>query len=161
MRRGALILCAAAALLPIPAVADEKPAGEAVALLGPAINVASRDRSVEFYGKGLGMVVLMDMGSDKRHETMLGFAADRTRPGIILMSDKTAKTPPALTHGTAFDRIVLRISGIDAVVVRLRAMGYKAGDVRDVAMGYRMAMATDPDGYRLELVESAPRKETK
>lgn len=153
----------AAALISVPALAGDAPAAEAgvVGVLGPVINVGNRDRSVAFYTKGLGMVVQMDMGADKRHETMLGFAADRTHPGIILLSDQTAKSPPSFAHGNAFERIVLRVSNIDGVVARLKSLGYQAGNVRDVAMGYRMAMATDPDGYKLELVESPPRKETK
>ena len=161
IRTGAFLL--AAALIAAPALADQTPTAEAgaVAVMGPVINVGSRDRSVAFYTKGLGMVVQMDMGADKRHETMLGFAADRTRPGIILLSDLTAKTPPHFTHGNAFERIVLRVRNIDGVVARLKSLGYQAGDVRDVAMGYRMAMATDPDGYKLELVESSPSKEMK
>ncbi|MFM6930698.1 MAG: VOC family protein [Novosphingobium sp.] len=153
----------AAVLISAPALADDMPAAEAgaVAVMGPVINVGNRDRSVAFYTKGLGMVVQMDMGADKRHETMLGFAADRTRPGIILLSDLSAKTPANFTHGNAFERIVLRVRNIDGVVARLKSLGYQAGNVRDVAMGYRMAMASDPDGYKLELVESPPRKETK
>ena len=160
---GPRALLLAAALISASALAGDTPASEAgaVTVMGPVINVGSRDRSVAFYTKGLGMVVQMDMGSDKRHETMLGFAADRTRPGIILLSDLTAKAPPTFTHGNAFERIVLRVSNIDGVVARLRSMGHKASDVRNVTMGYKMAMATDPDGYKLELVESPPRKEIK
>ncbi|WP_310531938.1 VOC family protein [Novosphingobium sp.] len=157
---GARAFLLAAALISAPALAGDTPASEAgaVAVMGPMINVGSRDRSVAFYTKGLSMVVQMDMGSDKRHETMLGFAADRTRPGIILLSDLTAKAPASFTHGNAFERIVLRVKNIDGVVARLKSLGYQAGNVRDVAMGYRMAMATDPDGYKLELVESPPHK---
>lgn len=159
----AAALALATMLLSAPALGSDAPAGEAgaVALLGPVLNVGNRDRSVAFYTQGLGMAVQMDMGSDKRHETMIGFAGDRTRAGIILMSDLTAKAPPRFTHGNAFERIVLRVRNIDAVVARLKSMGYPAGAVREVAMGYRMVMATDPDGYKLELVESSPRMETK
>ncbi|MFM5930356.1 MAG: VOC family protein [Novosphingobium sp.] len=128
--------------------------GAAVNVLGPVLNVGSRERSVDFYTKGLGMVVTMDMGSDKRHETMLGFPGDRSKPGIILLIDLTAKAPRTFTQGTAFERLVLRVRNISGVVARLRALGHKVSDVRDVAQGYRMAMATDPDGYKLELVES-------
>ncbi|MFM5906840.1 MAG: VOC family protein [Novosphingobium sp.] len=144
----AALIGAAPALAETP---DAPPA--AIGVLGPVLNVASRERSVDFYTMGLGMVVTMDMGSDKRHETMLGFTGDRARPGLILLVDLTAKKPRTFTQGTAFERMVLRVRDIDGVVARLRTLGHKAGDVRSVAQGYRMAMATDPDGYRLELVE--------
>lgn len=155
----AAMLCSAA---PVLAQAGEPVSGPAaVALLGPALNVSSRDRAVEFYTKGLGMVVQMEMGPANRRETMLGFASFPGQPAIILLSDQTAKSPPAYTQGTAFNRLVMRVRDIDGVVARLRSLGHKASDVKNVAQGYRMAMTTDPDGYKLELVEAPPRKETK
>ncbi len=145
----------AAFLAPAPAMAEEAaPAPAAVALLGPALNVSQLDREVKFYVDGLGMKVLMQMGQLKRHETMLGFANDPRQPGLILMSDSSASNLPPKTMGNGFDRLVMRISGLPQLVVKLRAMGYTISDVRDVAKGYTMAFATDPEGYKLELVES-------
>lgn len=159
-------LLAAAAMLsaaiPVQAqTVEQKTEPGAVAVLGPVLNIANRERSVEFYSKGLGMVVTMDMGSDKRHETMLGFPGLRGQPGIILMIDLTVSKPPVFKHGNAFERLVLRVRDIDGVVARLRALGHKVSDVRNVAQGYRMTMATDPDGYKLELVESGQPAEKK
>jgi len=113
---------------------------------------------LRFYTEGLGMKLQMQMGPPNHHETMLGFAGDPRQPGIILLSDGTSQTPPAIVHGNAMEQLAMRVSNLPALVERLRRMGYAASDVRDVAMGYRMAKATDPDGYKLELVESGAKK---
>lgn len=142
-----------------PSFAEDGPtAPAAVALLGPALNVSQLDREVMFYVEGLGMKVLMQMGQAKRHETMLGFANDPRQPGLILMSDSTASNLPPRTMGNGFDRLVMRIANLPQLVAKLRGMGYTISDVRNVTMGYSMAFATDPEGYKLELVESSPAK---
>ena len=147
-----------------PALAEDKaaaPASEpaaAVALLGPALNVANLDRALKFYVDGLGMKKLLQMGRPERRETMLGFGGNMGQPAIILMDDATGKSKPVYALGTAFDRLVLRVTGLPAVVARLRSLGFEVKDIRTVAMGYSMAFATDPEGYKLELVESAAKK---
>lgn len=156
-----LVLSLAALLAATPALAEgapPAPAPVAVALLGPALNVSQLDREVKFYVEGLGMKVLMQMGQTKRHETMLGFANDPRQPGLILMSDSTASNLPPKAMGDGFDRLVMRISSLPQLVLKLRGMGYSISDVRNVAMGYSMAFATDPEGYKLELVESGTAK---
>lgn len=127
----------------------------ASAVIGTALNVVSLDKELKFYVEGLGMKVLMQMGPANHRETMLGFAANPRQPGLILMSDSTASAAKELTMGTAFSRLVIRATNLPALADRLRGMGYTVSAVRDVAQGYRMAMATDPEGFKLELVENA------
>ncbi|MEO7247655.1 MAG: VOC family protein [Novosphingobium sp.] len=143
-----------------PLVAEDKaPApAAAVALLGPALHVGNIDKELKFYIDGLGMKLLMQMGPPQRHETMLGFGGTMGQPAIILLSDSTGTAPPIPVMGNKFDRLVLRVSRLSEVIARLRALGYTATDVRSVAMGYSMASATDPDGYKLELVENSMAK---
>lgn len=144
-----------------PALAQQAPApadGRAVALLGPALNVADIAAMKRFYVDGMGMKVMMEMGKPQRHETMLGYEGNATAPGLILMSDQTVAKGEAKTHGTAFDRLVMRVANLPAVLARLHTMGYTTGELREASMGYRMAMATDPEGNRLELVESGVKK---
>ena len=52
------------------------------------------------------------------------------------------------------------MTGLPGVVARLRAAGYIASDVRGGGVsGFRVAVATDPDGYKLEPVEQLVPKE--
>jgi catechol 2,3-dioxygenase-like lactoylglutathione lyase family enzyme len=101
----------------------------------------------------MGATALLHMGLAHARETMLGFGKDRSQPGIILLSDETGAEPRPIEHAHGFERLVIRVANLSATVAQLRAAGFTAGDVRDVARGYRMSMATDPDGYKLELVE--------
>ncbi|MDE2597429.1 MAG: VOC family protein [Sphingomonadales bacterium] len=142
---------------PVPAPSANAPVA-AGAVIGPALNVGDIARSRHFYVDGLGMKVNMTMGAPTRQETMLGFDADPRRPGIILLADTTAKSPRTIAQSNGFDRLVMRMADLDATATRLRAAGFTPSPIRDVAMGYRMMIVTDPDGYRLELVESRTRR---
>ena len=146
----ALLLASPALASDAPTATNPAPAGEAVASYGPALHVSDVANSLRFYRDGLAMTMLHQMG----HETMLGVASDRGRPALILLSHVGSQPPEPITPGNGFDRLVMRVKDLPAIVQRLRGLGFKVTDVRDVTMGYRMALATDPDGYRLELVES-------
>ena len=148
---GAALLAVAAA----PAIADEAPATGA--LIGPALHVAEVPRALKFYVDGLGMKVGLEMGPPQRHETILTFGGDPRQPGIILLSDRTAKAPAAIVQSHGFDRVVLRMPDLATTAARLRAAGFVPGEIREVAMGYRMMLATDADGYRYELVQMGAR----
>lgn len=155
--RQVLLGLAAAALVPVPASAEPAPAAQVSgSVVGPALFVSDIARSLRFYVDGLGMKVGMEMGPPARHETILTFGGDPRSAGIILLSDQTAATPPMIEQARGYDRTVLRIADLAAVQARLRAEGFQTSEIRDVAMGYRMMLATDADGYRLELVESRP-----
>jgi lactoylglutathione lyase len=154
VRRAAL----AVALLAAPVLAQTTaPPPRAGSLIGPALWVADKPRALHFYVDGLGMSLNMTMGAPARQESILGFSADPHQPGIILLCDTTATAPPAIDHGHGFDRVVLRMADLDATAARLKAAGFAPAPIRDVAMGYRMMLVTDPDGYKLELVQSAMR----
>jgi catechol 2,3-dioxygenase-like lactoylglutathione lyase family enzyme len=155
--RAALILAAALLAVPVNAQTAAEPTAPPAptgALIGPALHVANLDRSVKFYSEGLGMSVNMQMGPADRRETILGFGRNPSNPGIILLSDSTATTPLKIEQGNGFDRVVVRMTDLPGVAGRLRSLGFSTGEVHEVAMGYRMLLATDPDGYKLELVEN-------
>jgi catechol 2,3-dioxygenase-like lactoylglutathione lyase family enzyme len=156
---GALLLATAApALAQTPAQTPATPPAPVGSLIGPALHVANVARSLKFYADGLGLKVGMQMGPPQRHETILTFGGSPTDPGIILLSDETGAAVPAIAQSNGFDRTVLRVPDLAATATRLRAAGFAPGEIHDVAMGYRMMMATDPDGYRYELVQTPPRK---
>lgn len=150
------LVFATAALLP-PAASAQPVQPPTDGLIGPALFISDIARALKFYRDGLGMKVGIEMGAPARHETILTFGGDPRAAGIILLSDRTAKTPAPIEHGHGYDRVVLRVGDLSAVEARLKRGGFTTTPIRDVAMGYRMMLATDPDGYRLELVETRPR----
>lgn len=144
----ALLLAAA------PVAAQQAPAPAAAAIMATTLNVADLDKALRFYVDGLGMKVNHQMTRPAKRETILGFSADPAQAGIILLDEP--KAPRAVTHGTGFVRIVVRMNDLPAVQARLRGLGFTTSEVRTVGMGYRTLMATDADGYGFELVERVP-----
>ena len=127
---------------------------QAGALIGPALHVSDLKRSLHFYIDGLGMQNAMQMGPAERRETILTFGGDPRNPGIILLSDESGKTASALVLGNGYDRTVMRMPDLAATEKRLHAAGFATTPIRHVAHDYSVMMATDPDGYRYELVQS-------
>lgn len=147
---------AAALLLASPALAETPGPAPAGSIIGPALHVSSVEAALRFYVDGLGMTVILTMGPPERRETILGFSRDPSQPGIILLTDTSGARPQPIGHTFGYDRLVLRITDLDATAARLKASGFTSEPIRDVAMGYRMMMAIDADGYKLELVERKP-----
>jgi catechol 2,3-dioxygenase-like lactoylglutathione lyase family enzyme len=142
-----------------PALAEPaKPAAPAAALegmVGPALYVTDPARSLKFYVEGLGMRLRMRFGPPERPDMVVGFGANPADAGIMLITDKQGPIQP-VQHVHGFDRIALRLPDLVAVSARLRAAGFAAGEIRTVHGSIRMMMVTDPDGYRIELIDSQP-----
>lgn len=150
-------MLAGALMLASPALADAPVSVPAGSVIGPALHVAALAPALRFYVDGLGMAVNLTMGPADRRETILGFSRDPSQAGIILLADTTAAKHPAIEHAFGYDRLVLRIADLDIAAARLKAAGFTPSPIRDVAMGYRMMLASDADGYKYELVEHRAR----
>ena len=139
-----------------PALADPAPPPPAAvgALIGPALHVRDLDRSLRFYVDGLDMTKALQMGPPERRETILTFGADPRNAGIILLTGKAAQEHTSPRPGSGYDRTVIRMRDLDATSSRLNKAGFVASPIRDVAQGYRMMTAVDPDGFLYELVQS-------
>lgn len=149
----ALLGASHAAAEPMPQT--QAPAVAENAIMATMLHVADLDRSLPFYTDGLGMVVKARRGP----ETILGFGNDPTAPSIILLSGAKAGSQP-IVLGSGFARLVLRMNDLPALATRLRSHGIATTPIRNVGQGYRMMMATDPNGYPFELVERIARQET-
>jgi catechol 2,3-dioxygenase-like lactoylglutathione lyase family enzyme len=159
--RSATVLTALCALgLAAPAFAQSTAVSPAAAptgaLLGTVIHVSDVPGSLRFYVDGLGMSVSTTLELTKVTETMLGFDADPAKPRLILLSSRTDRQPIEHAHG--FDRVVMRMTDLDATAARLRTAGFAPSPIRNVAHGYRMMTVTDPDGYEYELVQRGPQQ---
>ncbi len=151
----ALLACAAlAAILPLSAHAREAP-GFATSMTGTVLYVVDPDRAVAFYRDALGLSLAMTLDHGTRREYMLRFSADPAQPGLILLHDSAADAPVRLEMGNGFSRLVLRVSDMDALAARLDAMKIDHPAPRDAGHGYRMMMITDPEGYRIEVIQQA------
>ncbi len=147
------MLLLAAMLAATPAVAAPAPAAH---ILGTGIRVSDLERSIRFYTQILGMTVAGKLPHGTLTEVMLTFGGQVRGAGIILLKDSDPAKSPPLMLGNGFDKIVLDMPDIAAVVARLKGAGITTQDVHE-STGVKILFVTDPDGYRYELIErSAP-----
>lgn len=151
-----------AAALATPALAAElaPPAPTTLAqsssFIGTALNVVDLDREIAFYTQALGLKVAATLPAGSRTETILQFPGNPGQASLLLMHDTSPNAPKSLTHGNDFSRLVIRVVDLAALAVRLAQLGYAHGEIRPGGQGYQILMMTDPEGYRLELVQPGP-----
>lgn len=154
----ALIAGATLGLSSAPGLGQAEPATASLyGIVGPGLYISDPARSLKFYTEGLGMQLRMRFGPPGRPDMVVGFGPDPMQAGIMLLTDKEGPTQRPIAHAHGFDRIALRLPDLQAVSARLRAAGFEPGEIREVHGGIaRMMMVTDPDGYRIELIDSKP-----
>ncbi|WP_310535163.1 VOC family protein [Novosphingobium sp.] len=135
------------------AQASAAPAISPEGMVGPALYVTDPARSLKFYTEGLGMKLRMRFGPADRPDMVVGFGPNPAEAGIMFVTDKTGPIRP-IAHAHGFDRIAMRMPDLAGVAARLERLGFKGGEIKLVHGAIRMMMVTDPDGYRLELIET-------
>lgn len=131
-------------------------APSAEGMVGPALYVTDHERSLKFYTEGLGMTVRMRFGPPAKPDMVVGFGRNPLDTGIMLLTDKGATPRGPITHGYGFDRIALRVADLRTINARMQAAGFAPGEIKVVHGAVQMMMLTDPDGYRIELIDSKP-----
>lgn len=117
------------------------------------LRVSDLERSLKFYTT-LGYEVLGDAPeSEFGSLTMLKLPGDEFVT-LELVHD------PAQGHlvPVGFNHLVVQVEAVDAIVSHLAAQGYRAAAPTspDSSHDFWTAWVTDPDGYRLELVQWPP-----
>lgn len=129
-------------------------------LLHTMIRVADLDRSVAFYVDALGMRELRreDYPSGEFALSFLGYGDEANFTVIELTYNYGIGQ---YSHGNAFGHLALAVGDISAACERLQKLGAKIvrppGKMAYAAVnGQRdtIAFVEDPDGYRIELIES-------
>lgn len=148
-----LILFAALAGTPALAQGGPTQAPPAVnAIVAPGYYVADVQKSLKFYRDILGMQVRMQYGPADRPDIVIGFGADPMQAGIMLLSDKATPSPRKIVHSHGYSRLAVRLADLSGTHARLRAAGFVVSDIQVVHDVFLMAMATDSDGYQVELL---------
>lgn len=136
-----------------------------------AICVTDLDASLRFWRDGLGFEVIMDECFDGDWPTLLGapetslravFLGDPSDPeaGMVELVDLgEVPGPDRPSHRPAVAGILLLsvMTGLDAALDRLGALGLGGRPRRIEVSGVAMAVVADPDGVLVELVDSAAR----
>ncbi len=139
------------------------------------VNCSDLERSRRFYTEGLGLAI----GAHTAPETTqpgAAFGLDRARwDASILLGPrayeggaidllewhepKPVGAPPTSVLETGFQRLGLRVAGLDATLERVVALGgavWSEPFVHAIPSGgeVRLALVNDPDGTAIELIES-------
>lgn len=155
-RIGLALALAGAILLPNAAYADghesDSDTALQMSLYGPGLGTADLDRAIRFYEDGLGLKQAMRFTSGSVEEVIMSFGGDTALPMLLLV--KPLKGDPEKPSAT--DKLVLSVSDAAAMQARLLAAGYEPGEIHThEASGTIIFWVTDPDGHRLEIVQTA------
>jgi catechol 2,3-dioxygenase-like lactoylglutathione lyase family enzyme len=110
------------------------------------------ERAVAFYVGVLGMRELTRFALPSGEWECVVEYADRKGAGLILMWHPERSEPR--THGNGYSRLVLKVDDLDAAVAHLQAHDVPiTKPPSQASIGVRFAMAQDPDGYAVELLQ--------
>ncbi len=130
---------------------ERAPGGAASRMLHLGLRVTDLDRSLDFYRAvgfvELGRVPETDFGS----LTMLKLPDD---PFVSLELVHHPERP--VTDTSAINHLVVQVSDVDAPVAHQATEGGIAEEPTEPGPGIRTSWLTDPDGYRIELVQWPP-----
>jgi predicted enzyme related to lactoylglutathione lyase len=147
------LLGAAIALLALPVMAD-------VSLNGVRVGARDPDKVAKFYSAAFGMAEVQRIPNQGGPEIMLNFGrspaeaqANRSRLGgsdIVVMARASDDAKDGIAH------VVLNVTDMDATVKALKAAGGSMAREPFVFGGaIRIAIAVDPAGNQIELIQGA------
>ncbi|MCB2076266.1 MAG: VOC family protein [Novosphingobium sp.] len=161
MRKFAATLAAAAALAASTGAIGQSPDPQPVAgsaaqgsIVGPGYFVSDMDKSLEFYRDILGMTVRMKFGDDDHPEVVIGYGSQMTGASIMLLTDRKQGKPRKIEQGHGYSRLAINIPDIAGLKAKLTKAGYESTEINVVHDAFLMMMATDPDGYRIEVLQT-------
>jgi catechol 2,3-dioxygenase-like lactoylglutathione lyase family enzyme len=126
-------------------------------VLYSAYHVRDIERAVAFYVGVLGMRELTRFALPSGEWECVVEYPDSNGSGLILMWHPERAEPR--THGDGYSRLVLKVSDLDAAVAHLQAHGVPiTTPPSQASIGVRYAMAKDPDGYTVELLQFMRRR---
>ncbi len=118
------------------------------------LRVGDLQRSVDFYTTVMGMTLLRQSENAANHYSLafLGYASNPEQAEIELTFNHGVTS---YDMGTAYGHIALAVPDARAACDRIRAAGGNVSrDAGPVKGGTTMiAFVTDPDGYKIELIE--------
>jgi len=123
-------------------------------ILHTMIRVGNLEKSIDFYTKALGMKLLRqrDYPDGKFTLAFLGYGPEESHPAIELTYNYGVSS---YELGTGFGHIALGVNDIRAACDAIRQAGGKiTREPGPMKHGTTViAFASDPDGYKVELIE--------
>jgi catechol 2,3-dioxygenase-like lactoylglutathione lyase family enzyme len=135
----------------VAAIIDRRTTVPRMRMLHLGLRVSDVERSLAFYG-ALGYTVVGRVPETAFGSlTMLQLPDD---PFISLELVHDAARP--VTDPSAVNHLVVQTDDLDTTLAALAALDVRAEPPAELGGGLRTSWLTDPDGYRIELVQWAP-----
>lgn len=119
------------------------------------LRVGNLQRSIDFYTQVLGMTLLRTSDNPEYNYTLAFLGYDGGNPGQAEIELTYNYGVDHYDLGTAYGHIALAVADAKAACDRIRAAGgnvtREAGPVKGGSTV--IAFVTDPDGYKIELIE--------
>ena len=117
------------------------------------IRVSSLDASIEFYRDALGL--------HEKHRLdfpafTLVYLGNAESPAEIELTFNKNQAEP-YEHGTAYGHVAFSVSDLEATHADIQALGMAPTPIRQLEQNghaARFFFVTDPDGYKIEVVQS-------
>jgi lactoylglutathione lyase len=123
-------------------------------LIHSMIRVVDLERSVAFYREAFG---LQESHRLEFPGFTLLYLRDAESGFEIELTLNRGQTEP-YTHGSGYGHMAFCVDDLEAHRARLRQLGYAPGDIKQLTAptgAARFFFATDPDGYKIEVLERA------
>ncbi|GMB79475.1 VOC family protein [Shinella zoogloeoides] len=117
------------------------------------IRVLDEGRSVDFYGKAFGLAIADRL--DFETFTLVYMSNAESEFELELTINKGRTEPYDL--GDGYGHLAVSVADLDGEHARLAALGYTPGKIvefnRDGGLLARFFFVTDPDGYKIEVLQ--------
>ena len=117
------------------------------------IRVLDENRSVDFYSKAFGLAVADRL--DFETFTLVYMSNAESEFELELTVNKDRTEPYNL--GDGYGHFAVSVDNLDAEHARISALGFTVGKIvefnRDGGLLARFFFATDPDGYKIEVLQ--------
>lgn len=125
-------------------------------LLHTMLRVGNLQRSIDFYTQVLGMALLRTSENTQYHYSLafVGFEGNPTQAEIELTYNHGVDS---YDMGTAYGHIALGVPDAYAACAKIKSAGGNVTREAGPVMGGNtvIAFVTDPDGYKIELIQRA------
>ncbi|WP_028111424.1 lactoylglutathione lyase [Ferrimonas kyonanensis] len=124
-------------------------------LLHTMLRVGDLDKAIAFYTNVLGMTLLRQVENKDYHYTLafVGYGEESQGHAVIELTYNWGESN--YDHGNAFGHIALGVEDIYAACDKIRAAGGNISREPGPVLGgsTHIAFVTDPDGYKVELIQ--------
>ena len=129
-------------------------------LIHSMIRVLDLERSASFYRQAFGLQWIADLQESHRLEFptfKLLYLRDADSGCEIELTWNQSQSEP-YTHGSGYGHVAFCVEDLGAHRDMLLRLGYAPGDIKSLAApngSARFYFVTDPDGYKIEVLERA------